>query len=148
MLPFGAHQFFEVFARYNSVVWPAPIALELAALVAVILALRPPRGIRSSDRCHPGGGAAVQLGVWEDLGLAAQPFVDRIIESDLAFLHEDHGADRRDRLGRGGEPENGISPHRRLAVEGHAADRLHVLSPAVVDECHEPGDLATVDVTL
>ena len=41
MLPFDAHQFFEVFARYNSAVWHAPIALELAALVAVILALRP-----------------------------------------------------------------------------------------------------------
>ena len=41
MLPFDAHQFFEAFARYNAAVWPAPIALELAALVAVVLALRP-----------------------------------------------------------------------------------------------------------
>jgi hypothetical protein len=47
MLPFDAHQFFEVFARYNSAVWPAPIALEVAALVAVIFALRPRAG---SDR--------------------------------------------------------------------------------------------------
>jgi hypothetical protein len=46
-LPFDAHEFFEVFARYNSAVWPAPIALELGALVAVILALRPGAG---SDR--------------------------------------------------------------------------------------------------
>jgi hypothetical protein len=47
VLPFDAHEFFEVFARYNSAVWPAPIALELGALVAVILALRPGGG---SDR--------------------------------------------------------------------------------------------------
>jgi hypothetical protein len=46
-LPFDARQFFEVFARYNAAVWPAQIALQLAALSAVLLALRPRPG---SDR--------------------------------------------------------------------------------------------------
>ena len=38
-----------------------------------------------------------------------QPLVDRIVEPDPAFLHENHGADCRDRLRRGGEPENGVA---------------------------------------
>ncbi len=46
-LPFDAHQFFGVFARYNTAVWPAQIALVAAALAAVVLALRPRAG---SDR--------------------------------------------------------------------------------------------------
>jgi hypothetical protein len=54
-LPFDAHQFFGVFARYNTAVWPAQIALTLAAVVAVALALRPRAG---SDRT-----IAVILGV-------------------------------------------------------------------------------------
>jgi hypothetical protein len=77
-----------------------------------------------------------------------QPFVDRVVEPDLAFLHQDHGGDRRDRLGHGGEPEDRVSPHRLLAAEGHGADRLHVLSPAPVDERDEAGDLATFDMAL
>ena len=39
-LPFDAQQFFDVFARYNTAVWPAQLALLLAALAAVGLACR------------------------------------------------------------------------------------------------------------
>jgi uncharacterized protein DUF6064 len=40
-LPFDAGQFFRVFARYNEAVWPAQIALVLAALaILALLALR------------------------------------------------------------------------------------------------------------
>jgi hypothetical protein len=39
-LPFDAQQFFAVFARYNTAVWPAQLALALAALAAVGLAFR------------------------------------------------------------------------------------------------------------
>ena len=45
--PFDVRQFFEVFERYNTAVWPAQIALTVAALVAVALAVRPRSG---SDR--------------------------------------------------------------------------------------------------
>ena len=38
--PFDVQQFFDVFARYNTTVWPAQLALVLAALVAVGLAFR------------------------------------------------------------------------------------------------------------
>ena len=61
MLPFDAHRFFEVFARYNAAVWPAPIALELGALVAVILAIRPSAG---SDRVI----GAILGGLWVWMG--------------------------------------------------------------------------------
>jgi uncharacterized protein DUF6064 len=39
-LPFDVAQFFAVFARYNSAVWPAQVILVVLALVAVALALR------------------------------------------------------------------------------------------------------------
>jgi hypothetical protein len=40
-LPFDSYQFFDVFGRYNTAVWPAQIALTLAAFGAVGLALHP-----------------------------------------------------------------------------------------------------------
>jgi hypothetical protein len=43
-LPFDAREFLEVFARYNTAVWPAQIGLGLAAVAAVIVALRDPPG--------------------------------------------------------------------------------------------------------
>jgi hypothetical protein len=61
-LPFDTHQFFSVFVRYNTAVWPAQVALTLAALCAVALALWPRRG---SDRT-----IAVILGVlWLWMGV-------------------------------------------------------------------------------
>ena len=43
-LPFSAREFFEVFVRYNTAVWPVQIALVVAAMVAVVLAWRPRPG--------------------------------------------------------------------------------------------------------
>ena len=80
------------------------------------------------------------------VGQLGQPFVDRIVEPELALLDEDHGADRRDRLGHRGEPEDRVPPHRHIAAEGHRADRLHVLPAAVVDERDEAREHAAVDV--
>jgi hypothetical protein len=60
-LPFDAHQFFAVFARYNIAVWPAQVVLTLAALVAIILALRPRPG---SDRMI----GAILGGLWLWMG--------------------------------------------------------------------------------
>jgi hypothetical protein len=39
-LPFTSEDFFEVFARYNEAVWPAPVALNAVALVCVFLVFR------------------------------------------------------------------------------------------------------------
>ena len=60
-LPFDARQFFEAFARYNTAVWPAQIVLQLAALSAVVLAVRP----------HPGSDRAIGVilgGLWFWMG--------------------------------------------------------------------------------
>lgn len=55
MLPFSRQDFFEVFASYNTTVWPAQVVLYALALALVVLALREGRG---------GGG-------WIAYGLAA-----------------------------------------------------------------------------
>jgi hypothetical protein len=39
VLPFTAEQFFEVFARYNAAVWPAPVVAYLLGAVAVLAVL-------------------------------------------------------------------------------------------------------------
>jgi Family of unknown function (DUF6064) len=44
-LPFDARQFFEVFARYNTAVWPAQIVLHVAALSVWRFALVGVRGM-------------------------------------------------------------------------------------------------------
>jgi hypothetical protein len=40
-IPFTAQQFFEVMARYNEAVWPAPLLLHALALLVVVVALLP-----------------------------------------------------------------------------------------------------------
>jgi hypothetical protein len=42
-IPFTAQQFFEVMARYNLAVWPAPVVLQVLALLALVFVLRPHR---------------------------------------------------------------------------------------------------------
>ena len=42
-IPFTAQQFFEVIARYNEALWPAPLVLHALALLAVVFALWPHR---------------------------------------------------------------------------------------------------------
>jgi hypothetical protein len=42
-LPFTAEQFFDVFRHYNETVWPAQVALNLLALVAIGLWIRRPQ---------------------------------------------------------------------------------------------------------
>jgi Family of unknown function (DUF6064) len=41
VLPFTAEEFFEVFARYNTAIWPAQIGAAGLGLLALILLLRP-----------------------------------------------------------------------------------------------------------
>jgi hypothetical protein len=39
-IPFTSEQFFDVFAHYNEAVWPAQIALNFAALLAIFITVR------------------------------------------------------------------------------------------------------------
>ena len=43
-MPFNVQQFFEVIARYNQSVWPAPLVLNALALIAMALAWRAREG--------------------------------------------------------------------------------------------------------
>jgi hypothetical protein len=49
--PFTVAEFLDVFARYNTAVWPAQLGLVALAVAAVVLALRP----------RPGAGRAIAL---------------------------------------------------------------------------------------
>lgn len=44
MLPFTTEQFLDVFAGYNTAIWPAPLVAELLGLSVVLLLLRRPPG--------------------------------------------------------------------------------------------------------
>ena len=39
-MPFTAHQFFEIFAKYNAGVWPAQVVLTALALSVIVLVIR------------------------------------------------------------------------------------------------------------
>jgi hypothetical protein len=39
-MPFTAQQFFDVFGRYHAALWPAPVFLNVVAVVAIVLAWR------------------------------------------------------------------------------------------------------------
>lgn len=75
-----------------------------------------------------------------------KPLVERIVEPELAFFHEDQGADCRNRLRYGHKPENRVSPHRCVVVKSHPAHRLQALAAAVMDKCDKPGQQATFDM--
>lgn len=80
------------------------------------------------------------------VGQFRQPVLDRIIETQAAFLHQDQCGHRRDRLGHRGEPEDGVACHRLGFVEAHRAQGLDVLAAAVVHERDDPGRVAVGDV--
>ena len=61
-MPFDSAQFLEVFARYNAAVFPAQVALLIAALVAVRLAAR-------GDRVSSKTAAAILALLWLWMGV-------------------------------------------------------------------------------
>jgi hypothetical protein len=88
--PFSAAQFFQVFAAYNTALWPAVLALWLAS-VATVLALV--RG-RPSDRWLAGllavlwawGGVAYHAAFFSRINPAARLFAALFVIEALVFL--------------------------------------------------------------
>jgi hypothetical protein len=80
--------------------------------------------------------------------LSSGSHLDRVVEPEPALLDEGHGADGRDRLGGGGEPEERVPTHRDGAVEAHVADHLQMLPPTLADQRDEARDTAAVNVAL
>ena len=55
------------------------------------------------------------------VGKLGQQSVDGIVEAQLALLDQDHRRGRRHRLGHGGDAEDRVAPHRRVAFQRLAA---------------------------
>lgn len=87
-----------------------------------------------------------------DQHLAAElrqvPF-DRVLDRQLALVHEDHDAQGGNRLGHGGDAEEGVLGHRLLAGQVQAADGL-VADDAVLpaDDRDGAGDVVLVHERL
>ena len=96
------------------------------------------------------GHRVVQLGVrplqHPPVGQLGQQPVHRLVQPEQAFLDQDHGRDRGDRLGHRRDAEDRVAPHRLLRVRGHRADRVDVPLAPARDERHEAGHLASLDV--
>ena len=90
-LPFTPEQFFDVFREYNEAVWPAQVALNLLALVAIgLLVGRRP----CSDRAIPAilamlwawTGIAYHLVFFTAINTAAYAFAAVFLAGSAAFL--------------------------------------------------------------
>lgn len=90
-LPFSTEQFFEVFRRYNSGVWPAQVLLTGLGLLAALLAFRPRPG---SDRIVAGTlalvwawmGAVYHIGFFRSINPAALAFGLLFLFQAILFL--------------------------------------------------------------
>ena len=96
------------------------------------------------------GHRVVELGVRPlqhlPVGQLGQQPVHRLVQPEQAFLDQDHGRGRGDRLGHRRDAEDRVAAHRLLRVRGHRADRVDVPLAPARDERHEAGHLAPLDV--
>ena len=74
--------------------------------------------------------------------------VDGIVESQPAFLDEQHRRDRGDRLGHGRDPKDRVAAHRPVLAHGVDADRVDVHVARAGHHPHEARMRAVVHVAL
>jgi hypothetical protein len=74
-----------------------------------------------------------------------QPRVDRLVEPKLGLLDQDHGGRRCDRLGHGGDAEDGVAPH-RLTADRLSPDHVDVHLAPPADQRDETGHFAAFDI--
>jgi hypothetical protein len=79
------------------------------------------------------------------VGQLRQEPIHRLVQPQLAFLHQDHRRCGRDRLGHRGNAEDRVPPH-RAAPERLLADRIDVDLAAPADERDETGELAARNI--
>jgi hypothetical protein len=66
-----------------------------------------------------------------------QPPIDRLVETQHAFLHQNHRRCGHDRFGHRGDAEDGVAPHRVAAAERLGADRVDLnLAPPAEERDH------------
>ena len=110
-----------------------------------------PQGQQVAQRDRPVRGHGVferPVKALENLavGQLGQQGVDRIVEPQPAFFHQDHGRHGRDRLGHRGDAEDGVPPHRVAAADRLRADRIDARLAAPAGERDDTGRVAALDV--
>ncbi len=78
-----------------------------------------------------------------------QELAERIVQHELAFLHQHHDGDAGQRFRLGSNPEDGVFPHRiaRFLVPEAVRFREHVAA-VLLDHHHRAGDLLVGDIGL
>ena len=80
------------------------------------------------------------------VGQLRQPAIDGIVQAQRRLLHEQHRPDGGDRLGQGGDAEDGVPAHRGGAAGGEGAGGEGVHLPAAGDQGDQPGHDVPLDV--
>jgi hypothetical protein len=77
--------------------------------------------------------------------LGQQP-IHRLVQPELALLHQDHGRRGRDRLGHRGDAKDRVAPDRVAAAERLHADRIDVHLAAPAEQIDDAGHGAALDM--
>jgi hypothetical protein len=97
-----------------------------------------------------GRDGVVELGVrpFEDTPISqlGQEAIDGLIESQRAFLNQDHGGRCSDRFGHGGNAEDCVALDGIVFAQFFYANCVHVHLAALADERDETGYFSAVDV--
>ncbi len=80
------------------------------------------------------------------VGQLRQYAIERLIQPQSALFHQNHGRDGRDRLGHGGDAKQRIACDRLAAFQIPIANRLDARFAAPVEQRHDAGDFAPLDV--
>ncbi|OIQ75775.1 hypothetical protein GALL_425520 [mine drainage metagenome] len=100
---------------------------------------------RVIDLVQRAGGVLQHLHVGE----LWRPFGDRVVEPELAFLHQHQGRDRGDRLGHGIDTPDGILGHRPPGLDIGQPPAFVVNHAALMRDLHRhAGDMPRSDIPL
>ena len=104
--------------------------------------------IAQGDRAVGGHGLierAVEAGHHLAVRQLRQEALDRVVEAEQALLDQDHRQSGADRLGEGGDAEDGVALE-RAALVGLLADHIDVDFAAPLDQRDQPGHAIRADV--
>jgi hypothetical protein len=79
------------------------------------------------------------------IGELREPWLDRIVESYPALLHQNHCGNRCNELRDGSDAKDGVALHGRRIVERQCAERLDVNVVMMTDKRDETRHFFTVD---
>ncbi len=80
------------------------------------------------------------------VGQLGQQPIHRLVQSQLAFLHQDHRRRGRERLGHRGDAEDRVATHRVAAADRLEADRIDMRLAAPADQRDDARHVAALDI--